>query len=223
MSKDVEVEGVPASMSMNANPAPVSIWQPFSHIHIYSAYNLALKATEIEGSYKNAQEPAQPAQELIDEHFAYVIGSIFASVAFLDAMVNEVFWLTDKYAQGKDLDTSIKPLPTNVKESMAQIWAAIVKKDGKDVIEVDPKNQKKEIKPQKQVYSRPVYGFDRSIQGGLIENRTEKRVIERMRDLKRQGVSYLRIAEHLNEQGIPTKRGGRWWDSTVRGILLNGQ
>ena len=36
----------------------------------------------------------------------------------------------------------------------------------------------------------------------------------------RAGISYARIARELNADGVPTKLGGRWHASTVRGIVL---
>ena len=37
----------------------------------------------------------------------------------------------------------------------------------------------------------------------------------------RDSASLSEIAEGLNVDGIPTKRGGRWYASTVRYVLLN--
>ncbi len=125
MGKDVTV-GVPtATGSGKANPATVSIWQPFSHIHIYSAYNLALKAAKIEDSFSGSE---MAPQNVMDQHFAFVIGSIFASVAFLETIINEVFLLADARMGGKQLDNTEKLLPLPVVKSMAQIWNAQLKK-----------------------------------------------------------------------------------------------
>ena len=40
-------------------------------------------------------------------------------------------------------------------------------------------------------------------------------------DLRSQGWSYARVAEHLNAAGVPTAHGGRcWYPATVRGVAL---
>jgi hypothetical protein len=41
-----------------------------------------------------------------------------------------------------------------------------------------------------------------------------------LEDLKMQGITSLRaIADALNERGMLTRRGGRWWVSNVRNLL----
>jgi hypothetical protein len=44
-------------------------------------------------------------------------------------------------------------------------------------------------------------------------------VIERMRALQAEGLSYDRIAEKLNGEGVKPRAGGRWWGKTVSNIL----
>ncbi len=40
-----------------------------------------------------------------------------------------------------------------------------------------------------------------------------------MRSMRKDGLSLRAIAETLNAEGIPTKRGGRWSPSTISRIL----
>ena len=61
----------------------------------------------------------------------------------------------------------------------------------------------------------------------LIENEEEQKILTIMRQLKTEEKSYSEIANHLNENGIPTrlKRDGNkcnWYPSTVRNILTRG-
>jgi len=75
-------------------------------------------------------------------------------------------------------------------------------------------------KANRQAYSPTPYGFDR--QGSqLIENPKEQRVLVRMRELAEQGASLRGIARTLNADGIPTKRGFRWYARTVGYVLRN--
>lgn len=47
----------------------------------------------------------------------------------------------------------------------------------------------------------------------------EDRVLERIRTLEAQGVGHSAIANRLNEEGIPTRRGKRWHPTTIANIL----
>lgn len=59
------------------------------------------------------------------------------------------------------------------------------------------------------------YGYERN-KGKLIRNEQEQKIILRIKRLKRDGKSYNKIAEILNEQGIPTRnKDAKWHDSTV--------
>jgi len=54
-------------------------------------------------------------------------------------------------------------------------------------------------------------GFDLADDGQtLIENRTEQAAIERMRELRAEGLGYLRIANTLQAEGFKPKRAKRW-------------
>lgn len=44
-------------------------------------------------------------------------------------------------------------------------------------------------------------------------------VVSRIHQLKEQGLSLRAIAEQLNQEGIPSARGGKWWVKTVRSAL----
>ncbi len=72
---------------------------------------------------------------------------------------------------------------------------------------------------QRQAYSPTPYGFDR-IEKDLVINPSEREVLERIVRLRSQGWSFHRIADRLNREGIPAKRGGRWFGSTVRSVLV---
>jgi len=48
---------------------------------------------------------------------------------------------------------------------------------------------------------------------------TELETIERIRVLRTEGCSLRAIARRLEEEGRPTKRGGRWCHRTIKGVL----
>ena len=65
------------------------------------------------------------------------------------------------------------------------------------------------------------YGYRRDRDGGLEVDPDEAQTIRRIYTMRQQGMSYRAIADVLNGEGIPTKRGGRWYAGTVRYILDN--
>jgi hypothetical protein len=72
---------------------------------------------------------------------------------------------------------------------------------------------------------RGMYGLD-YIPGGRLHHRWQKReaevpYVERIFDLAAQGYSREKIAKIFNAEGIPTRRGGKWWGSTIGGIIAN--
>jgi len=63
------------------------------------------------------------------------------------------------------------------------------------------------------------YGFDADADGLLAENPREQEVIDAMLAARARGVSLRRLVDLLNENEIPTRRGGRWHLTQVKRIL----
>ncbi|MBZ0273812.1 recombinase family protein [bacterium] len=63
------------------------------------------------------------------------------------------------------------------------------------------------------------YGYTASLHGELIEVEVEQLAIVRMHEARDAGAGFREIARMLENEKIPTKRGGRWSAKTVRGIL----
>ena len=53
----------------------------------------------------------------------------------------------------------------------------------------------------------------------LVANDAEQALIARMKAMRDDGASFGLIADQLNAEGAPTKRGGRWAGMTVKKIL----
>jgi len=68
-----------------------------------------------------------------------------------------------------------------------------------------------------EVYSPIPYGFKREGKK-LVPNEEERRVISLIILLKKQGLSLREIASEFNVAGIPAKKGGKWYASTVREV-----
>jgi site-specific DNA recombinase len=71
----------------------------------------------------------------------------------------------------------------------------------------------------------PAYGY-RIEDGELVPIPEEQEILARIRKLRsgRRPKTYKDVAELLNQEGVPTKRGGgKWYPSTVRMVLRNGK
>lgn len=64
------------------------------------------------------------------------------------------------------------------------------------------------------------YGYDNKY-GRLSVNEEEQYTVRAIFNMYINGTSMDRIAESLNKGGVPAKRGGIWYKSTVYGILHN--
>lgn len=66
------------------------------------------------------------------------------------------------------------------------------------------------------------YGYKPSTRGNkrkLVQDKSEIKVVRRVFKMHKKGMSLRAIAGKLNEDGVPTKRGGKWYASTVKGVL----
>ncbi|MBA7491885.1 hypothetical protein ES702_02433 [subsurface metagenome] len=57
----------------------------------------------------------------------------------------------------------------------------------------------------------------------LLQIDEEFKIVSYVKKLKRKRLSLRQIANRLNEQEIPTKRGGSWYAGTVKYILDNAK
>ena len=65
----------------------------------------------------------------------------------------------------------------------------------------------------------PAYGFD-LVDGKLVINEKEAEVIRRIFDMYLQGVGKERIADILNEEGVPKKRDSKKWNQRMISYIL---
>ena len=69
-----------------------------------------------------------------------------------------------------------------------------------------------------EVYSPIPYGF-REVEGRLVRVSKEAGVVAEILRKRGQGQSYDAIAWGLNTSGTPSKRGGKWYASTVHYLV----
>ncbi len=71
--------------------------------------------------------------------------------------------------------------------------------------------------------SHPPLGFtSNGSRHRMVPVPDELRVVRLILNLRRRGLSYRAIVHKLNEKGVPTKRGARWYHGTVARIVHGG-
>jgi site-specific DNA recombinase len=84
------------------------------------------------------------------------------------------------------------------------------------------KDVKQFKKSKREVYCGKIcYGWERD-ERKLVDNLSELEVLQEIHDLRDHGWSYNRISQKLNNLGIQSKMGGKWYSSSVRSVYLNG-
>ncbi len=73
---------------------------------------------------------------------------------------------------------------------------------------------------QRQPTSHPPYGFkSNGARETMVPVPEELAIVRWIVDRWRTGLSYRAIAAKLNEDGVPTKQGARWYHGTVARIV----
>ena len=107
-------------------------------------------------------------------------------------------------------DDKIGSLIMNILSSINEFEVEVIRERIKDV-----KRNKKE---NGEVYGRMMYGFD-NVNGMMIENKDEKRVISRIKNFRSRGWSWRKISNRLNELNIKSKEDKIWYDGSVYNMM----
>lgn len=91
----------------------------------------------------------------------------------------------------------------------------------RDIISERTRDALAHKKSERQIYSPLPLGYEAGEGGNLIENPKELAIVKQIRTLRRRGLSYQKIANRLNSAGVPTKKGGKWYGSTIGKVLAN--
>lgn len=75
-------------------------------------------------------------------------------------------------------------------------------------------------KSNRRISSRIPLGYDLAPNGNmLLVNPAEQKIVTQICTWRRRGMTMVAIADKLHGNGVPTKTGGAWCPSTIRGIL----
>jgi site-specific DNA recombinase len=80
------------------------------------------------------------------------------------------------------------------------------------------KDVKRNKKENGEVYGRLMYGYNNQ-NGKLIVNEEERKTIKRIKNLRSRKWSWRRISNKLNEDGILSKEGNRWYDGSLYNMM----
>lgn len=107
-------------------------------------------------------------------------------------------------------DDKIGSLIMNILSSINEFEVEVIRERIKDV-----KRNKKE---NGEVYGRMMYGYD-NVNGKMIENKEEKRIIRRVKNFRSRGWSWRKISNRLNDEGVKSKEGSIWYDGSLYNMM----
>jgi DNA invertase Pin-like site-specific DNA recombinase len=70
-------------------------------------------------------------------------------------------------------------------------------------------------------YVKQMYGFDCSQKGDMKVIPYQMKIVKEVYQARKEGMSINLIAKLLNDDGVPTINGGKWYGSTIHSILKN--
>lgn len=87
-----------------------------------------------------------------------------------------------------------------------------------EVIRERIKDVKRNKKSNGEVYGKLQYGWN-NVNGKLVKNESEFRVIKRVKNLRSRGYSWRKISNRLNDDRISSKDGGIWYDGSLYNMM----
>ena len=136
------------------------------------------------------------------------LGEIYKSVQLMES--KGVKFLSIK--ENIDTSTPYGRFTINLLSSLYEMELELIKDRVKDTLKMKKDNGK--------VYSKTPFGFDR-VGDDLVENKKEKRLLNKMFKLKNSGLSYGKISDYLKRNRHLTKSGGKWTPNNVYSIMKN--
>ncbi len=83
-----------------------------------------------------------------------------------------------------------------------------------------------ELRRQGMAWNHTPFGWDvvevkvdEKVEKRLVPVESEQDTLRRIRELRKKGLAYNKVASILNTEGRPTKRGGPWFAASVRSVV----
>ena len=130
-------------------------------------------------------------------------------IGFLDVLKNngKSFYSIKENLNNED---KIGSLIVNIMSSINEFEVENIRERIRDV--------KREKKSKGLVSGRLMYGYD-DVDGRLVKNEKEMKVISRIKGLRSRGYSWSKISNKLNEEGIKSKYGKEWYMGSVYNMM----
>jgi len=134
------------------------------------------------------------------------LGEIYKSVQLMET--KGVKFLSIK--ENIDTSTPYGRFTINLLSSLYEMELELIKDRVKDTLNMKKENGK--------VYSPTPFGYNR-VGDDLVENKKEKRVLNKIVRLKEKGLSYGEISDYLKRNRHRTKSGGKWTRENVYSVM----
>lgn len=120
------------------------------------------------------------------------------------------------YFEKENIDTGSmeSELILSVLSSMAQSESESISKNVKWSV-------KKRMEEGTFVFGYLPYGYTKDADGKMVIDPDEGEIVKLIFDLALNGMGTYKIAQLLDRRNVPTRKGGKWSGSTVKGILVN--
>ncbi|WP_051411447.1 recombinase family protein [Ruminococcus flavefaciens] len=120
------------------------------------------------------------------------------------------------YFEKENIDTGSmeSELILSVLSSMAQSESESISKNVKWSV-------KKRMEEGTFVFGYLPYGYTKDAAGNMVIDPVESEIVRLIFDLALNGMGTYKIAQLLDRRNVPTRKGGKWSGSTVKGILVN--
>ena len=177
------------------------------------AANLIAEFTEIESGKRNDRPQLAEALKLCRKEKAVLV------IAKLDRLARNVAFISNLMESGVDFQAVDMP---DANRLTVHILAAVAEHE-REMISQRTKAALQAAKARGVKLGSPDPGKGSAIGVAANKGKADRfaaNVVPIIREIEASGVtSNLGIAKALNARGIPTARGGQWYDSTVKNVL----
>lgn len=107
-------------------------------------------------------------------------------------------------------------------ELMLTVLASFAQEESRSISENYKWTVKKKFERGDIVLSTSQFmGYDKDEYGDLVINQEQAKIVRRIFKMYLGGMGMFSIAAQLNSEGVPTIKGGKWTEGTLRGMLTN--